>query len=160
MPTKKNLKDKLKEKAQQADERVERTEPEPMPVSAGPIDKVVDMVFNASREKELEFTNLDRNQVRLIPQLVIEDLMWDYCEGIMWWRYDRDKYEQIYKTDTPPTTGNLIKEFVHLTAQCNKSLEGKNMQSAIDVTLADIEREAYSEKDPFRENWDDFNERG
>ena len=63
----------------QEEQKQAQKEPSPTPVSAGPVDKIVDMVFNPSQEKTLEFTVLDHNQVRLIPQLGIIDAVWEYC---------------------------------------------------------------------------------
>ena len=107
-------------------------------VSAGPIDKVVDMVFNPSREKMPEFTVIDRIQARLLPQLEIINIMWSYVIEVAFYRQDADEYERVYM-QKKPATPNLLDEFMYKTAQWQKSKDGMNLKSAVDLALADIE---------------------
>lgn len=115
----------------------------PAPVSAGPVDKVIDMVFNPADNKILEFTSLDRNQVKLIPQLGIINDVWEHCIKIAEFREDALSYAVKYK-ETQPAQANLMDRFIFLTAQCQRSLNGLNMKSAIDLALA--EKQAEQEK--------------
>lgn len=134
------LKALLAERAKAQAEQNDDDEPEKQvaPVSAGPVDKIVDMVFNPSRGKMMEFTVLDRNQARLIPQLGIIDMVWEYSIEIAAFRYDKDAYAVVYSRRRP-ISANLMEEFMFLTAQCQKSLQGQNLRSAIDLALADVE---------------------
>ncbi len=119
---------------------------ESVKVSAGPVDKIVDMVFNPSQEKMLEFTVLDRNQTRLIPQLGIIDEMWEYCIEVATCRYDHAAYMKAYRpTGDAPVPKNLMQKFVFMLAQCQKSLNGQNLKSAIDLALADVETRSNQE---------------
>jgi len=117
-------------------------------VSLGPIGQLMDLALNASREKELEFTVLDRIQARLIPQLAVINTEWEYCVEVALFREDADNYRRLYPDKDRPEPPNPISDFIHLTAQCQKSFNGKNLQSAIDLTLADIETRS-NEEEPF-----------
>jgi len=136
-PTLEDLKNKLILKRNRP-AKDEESEPIPLPVSAGPVDKIVDMVFNPSQEKMLEFTVLDRNQARLIPQLGIIDGVWEYTIEVAFFRYSSELYKSSFKKERP-SQENLMKRFIFLTAQCQKSLQGQNLKSAIDLALADVE---------------------
>ena len=50
----------------------------PKPVTAGAIDRVVDLAFNPSNEKIREMTYIDRSQSKLLPQLDVFALAWQY----------------------------------------------------------------------------------
>jgi len=116
-------------------------EPKPVPVSAGPVDRVVELAFNPSREKIREVTSIDRVQGRLLPQLDIIDLMWKHVIEIATFRQDATEYEKVYKRKRP-VPPNLIDEFTYRTAQWQKSVQGMNLKSAIDLALAETETRA------------------
>lgn len=118
----------------------------PLPVSAGPIDKVIDLAFNPSRDKIREVTSIDRIQGRLLPQLDIIDLMWQHITEIATFRQDADEYERTFKRKHP-VPPNLIEEFTYRTAQWQKSVQGMNLKSAIDLALAETETKAASEEE-------------
>ena len=114
---------------------------EEIKVSAGAIDKVIDYAFNPSREKIREMTIIDRMQARLLPQLDLISLQWQYTIEIAIYRQDSNEYEKLYKKKKP-TPPNLIDEYMYRVAQWQKSREGKNLERAIDLALAETEARA------------------
>jgi hypothetical protein len=110
----------------------------PIPVSNGPIDRVVDYMFNASRDKIREMTTINPMQAKLLPQLDIIDMMWQYAIEIAQYRQDKNVYKQLYKREQP-IPPNIISEFSYRTAQWQKSLDGRNMKAAENITLAEVE---------------------
>lgn len=118
-------------------EKVELPEPSP-PVSLGPVGAIVDALINTSPDKLLELTDLDRNQVSLIPQVVVVDDMWDYVEQVMQYRTDKSHYETRYKKKAPETP-DMISKFVLMLARCRRSLGGKTQKALEDLALADLE---------------------
>jgi len=112
--------------------------PLPPPVSLGPAGAIVDALINTSPEKLLELTDFDRNQVTLIPQVVVIDDMWDYIEQVLFYRDNKDHYHKTYKRklpEIPDTSG----KFVHVLAQCRRSLGGKMKKALEDMALAELE---------------------
>ena len=113
----------------------------PPPVSLGPAGAIVDALINTAPEKLLELTDFDRNQVSLVPQVVVIDDMWDYIEQILYYRMDKEHYNKAYKRkfpETPDTSG----KFVHVLAQCRRSLGGKMKKALEDMALAELETRA------------------
>jgi len=116
-------------------------EPEELPpinVSAGAIDRVLELAFNPSKEKLREVTVIDRLQGRLLPQLDLVNSLWTHVIEIATYRQSSDKYKELYKKDKP-TPPPLLDEFMYRTAQWQKSIAGKNLERAIDMSLAEIE---------------------
>ena len=118
--------------------KVEDPKPEPPPLTSGAIDKIVDLALNPSRETIRGFTNIDRIQGKLLPQLDIIDLVWQYIIEVAAYRLNTKEYERVYKQKMPKVP-NLIDEFTYRTAQWQKSVMGKSLQSAIDLALAETE---------------------
>jgi len=110
-------------------------------VSAGAIDKVIDYAFNPTREKIREMTIIDRLQARLLPQLDLISLQWQYTIEIALYRQDSNEYEKLYgkKSPIPP---DLLEVYMYRVAQWQKSREGKNLDRAIDLALAETEAKA------------------
>lgn len=126
-------------------QKEEEKPPPPPPVSLGPVGAIVDALINTSPEKLLELTDLDRNQVTLIPQVVVIDDMWDYLEHVTLYRSDNNMYAEAFKKklpDTPDTTG----KYITLLAQCRRSLGGKTQKALEDLALADLEARANEEE--------------
>jgi hypothetical protein len=116
---------------------VDKPDPSP-PVSLGPAGAIVDALINTSPEKLLELTDFDRNQVSLVPQVVVIDDMWDYMEQLLAYRMDKNQYLKVYRhrfPETPDTSG----KFVHVLAQCRRSLGGKMKKALEDMALAELE---------------------
>lgn len=125
-------------------------QPEPAPVSAGPVDKLIDYVMNPTRDKIREVTVIDRWQARLLPQLDMIIAARSYVLEVAEYRQDSSAYADKY--DKPrPVMPNLLDELVYRTAQWNKSVQGKNLDRAMDIALADIETKG---------NDDDFGKTG
>ena len=110
-------------------------------VSAGAIDKVIDYAFNPTREKIREMTIIDRLQARLLPQLDLISVQWQYTIEIALYRQDSNEYEKLYgkKMPIPP---DLLEVYMYRVAQWQKSREGKNLDRAIDLALAETEAKA------------------
>ena len=130
-----------------------REDVEEVKVSAGAIDKVIDYAFNPTREKIREMTIIDRLQARLLPQLDLISLQWQYTIEIALYRQDSNEYERRYKK-SQPTPPNLLEEYMYRVAQWQKSREGKNLDRAIDLALA--ETEAKVGEDDFGKGADDY----
>jgi len=112
--------------------------PPPPPVSLGPAGAIVDALINTAPEKLLELTDFDRNQVSLVPQVVVADDMWDYIEQVLSYRTDSGQYNRTFKRkfpEIPDTSG----KFVHVLAQCRRSLGGKMKKALEDMALAELE---------------------
>jgi len=107
-------------------------------VTAGVINRIVDFAFNPTRDKIREVTSIDRIQGHLLPQLDIVDVVWQYVIEIALFRQDVDEYERLFKKKRP-IPPNLIDEFTYRTAQWQKSIQGVNLRSAIDIALAETE---------------------
>ena len=122
-------------------------------VSAGAVDKVIDYAFNPTREKIREMTIIDRLQARLLPQLDLISLQWQYTIEIALYRQDSNEYKRIHRKGQP-TPPNLLEEYTYRVAQWQKSREGKNLDRAIDLALA--ETEAKAGEDDFGKGADDY----
>lgn len=124
-------------------------------VSAGAIERVVDLAFNPTRDKIREVTSIDRIQGRLLPQLDIMDVVWQHIVEIALFRQDAEEYERVFEK-ARPIPPNLIDEFTYRTAQWQKSVGGANLKSAIDLALAETESRATDEDILGREDaWKD-----
>ncbi len=133
------------------EDKEKETPKEPPQISAGPVGDAINLAFNSSRAKLPEFTVIDRLQARLLPQLDVIDLVWQELIEIAAFCQDSEEYERVFqkKRPTPP---NLIEEFKISTAQWQKSLGGKNLQSIVDITLAQIETQGQEMEDPLHGN--------
>ncbi len=119
---------------------------EPLSVSAGAVDKVIDLAFNPSRDKIKEVTVIDRIQGRLFPQLDMIIVGRDYCQQLAQYRLDKDEYVRLYDQEKP-ISPNLPENLLHFIAQWQKSVTGKNLERAIDIALAETETKAGEEDD-------------
>jgi hypothetical protein len=118
---------------------VERdTEPELAAVSQGSIDKVIDYAFNPTRDKIREMTIIDRLQARLLPQLDLVNQSWQYIIEVAMVRQDSVEYERLFKRKRP-IPPNPIEEYTYRMAQWQKSRDGKNLERATDIALAETE---------------------
>lgn len=127
-------------KSRQQDDAEDKPLPPP-PVSLGPAGAIVDALINTAPEKLLELTDFDRNQVSLVPQVVVIDDMWDYVEQVLEYRTDKDQYFKANKRrypEIPDTSG----KFVHVLAQTRRSLGGKMKKALEDMALAELETRA------------------
>lgn len=122
-----------------------RTE-EPPKVSAGSIDKVIDLAFNASRDKMREVTIIDRLQGRLLPLLDVINISWQYVIMIAEFRADPALYAQLHPDSPVPVPPELIDEYIYRIAQWQKSVAGRNLEKAIDLALAEMETKGDDEE--------------
>ena len=118
--------------------RAAPVEPKYVPVSAGPLDRVIDYGFNPTRDKIREVTIVDRLQGRLLPILDLVDTMWQYVLEVSQFRYDGTAYALAYSKERP-IPPNLIDEYIYRVAQWQKSVAGMNLKSLMDLALAEME---------------------
>jgi len=119
----------------------------PPPVSLGPAGAIVDALLNTSPEHILELTDFDRNQVTLVPQVIVIDDMWKYLEQLLSYRADKQVLDCRTGTvmlenalnrkhpEIPDTSG----KFVQVLAQTRRSLGGKMKKALEDMALAELE---------------------
>jgi len=115
------------------------------PKVSSPIDKVIDLAFNPSRDKIREVTIIDRIQGRLFPQLDMINLGRRYCIEVAYYRQDKELFKKVFEKDCP-IQPDLIDEFQYRTAQWQKSIAGKNLERAIDLALAETEAKVGDEE--------------
>jgi len=131
------------EKLKRTRVKEEEQEPEskPTPVSAGAVEKGMDLAFNPTREKMPEVTIINPMQGRLFPILNLVDLGLQGCLEKAQYREDKEKYAVIHKK-LKPVSPNYIDELLYRTAQWQKSIEGRNLTKICDIALAEVETEA------------------
>lgn len=108
-------------------------------VSAGPVDKVIELAFNPSREKLREVTIIDRMQGRLFPIVDTMNAMFMQCIKISTFRQSQVLYKQQFQEDHPAIVVDVLGEWLYRTAQWQKSVAGKNLERATDIALAEME---------------------
>ena len=123
-------------------------EEKPASVSAGAVDKVIDLAFNPTRDKIREVTIIDRVQGRLFPQLDMINYMRHYCLEIAHFRQDPEAYKVLFEKEKP-VPPEPLDEFIFRTAQWQKSVAGKNLERATDIALAETEGRAEEEEDKY-----------
>lgn len=126
-------------------------EKQPPPVSKGTAGKVLDIIYNATPEKEREVTVIDRIQGRLLPQLDLVNAIWEYVIALAEYREgSRGKYqivdgELVIPEAKTPEKVNLITDYIHRLAQWQKSVGGASQKGALDLALAEIESQREDE---------------
>lgn len=108
-------------------------------VSAGAIDRVIDLAFNPSREKIREVTIIDRMQGRLFPILDTTDALFLDCIKVAVYRQSPENYGAVFKEPEPTPMVDILGELLYRTAQWQKSVAGKNLERATDIALAETE---------------------
>ena len=115
-------------------------------VSAGPIDKVIELAFNPSREKLREVTIIDRWQGRTFPLIDTMNSLFLECIKIAVYRQSPSSYHDIFGDgDGPSPVFDVMGEYLTRTAQWQKSIAGKNLERATDIALAETEKSAEEE---------------
>jgi len=128
----------MRRRSRQEEDGVDKPEVPP-PVSLGPAGAIVDALINTSPEKLLELTDFDRNQVSLVPQVVVIDDMWDYIEQVLAYRTNKDDYPVHHNGQKLPKIPDTSGKFVHVLAQTRRSLGGKMKKALEDMALAELE---------------------
>jgi hypothetical protein len=139
------IKLKLKRTNTEHQEPIKVEETSPLPTQ-GSIDRIIDLTFNPSRDKIREVTMIDRMQGRLLPQLDIINLVWQYIVEIAAYRQDAANYKTTFNKERP-LPPRVIEEFMYRTAQWQKSIAGKNLERASDIALAEIETRSNETED-------------
>ena len=116
---------------------------------SSPIDKVIDLAFNPSRDKIREVTIIDRIQGRLFPLLDMINTGREFILEVALYRQDAKVYKEKFGK-AKPISPNLLEEYIHRTAQWQKSVMGKNLERATDIALAETEVRGAEEDDPFK----------
>jgi hypothetical protein len=119
-------------------DRDEIPTPDPVSVSAGPVDKVIELAFNPSREKIREVTIIDRLQGRLFPLMDTINSLYRNCIEVAMYRQSKEDYIMMYKKAKPEAM-DVMDDFMFRTAQWQKSVAGKNLEKATDIALAETE---------------------
>jgi len=131
------------------DDAGEEVKEEDVKVSAGVVEKALDLAFNPTREKIREVTIIDRIQGRLFPLLDMINTGRSYIIEVATYRQDKDIYKKKFK-QVMPIQPNLLDEFIYRTAQWQKSVAGKNLERITDIALAETEVRGGEEDDPFK----------
>lgn len=124
---------------------------------SSPIDRVIDLAFNPSREKIREVTIVDRIQGRLFPLLDMVMKGQQYILETAVYRQSAEEYKKIFK-QTRPIAPNFLDELMFRTAQWQKSVAGKNLERAIDIALAETETRTADEGDVFGKGADGYSD--
>ena len=124
--------------------REEEPEPSTQPVSAGPVDRVIELAVNPTRDKIREVTSIDRMQGRLFPLLDMINTGRQYILEVAMYRQDPAAYRAKFKR-ARPVPPDLLDEFMYRSAQWQKSVAGKNLERATDIALAEMEARATEE---------------
>lgn len=127
-----------KEEAEKAAARAAQRESES--VSAGAIDRVIDLAFNPSRDKLREVTIIDRMQGRTFPLMDTMNAMFLECVKIAVYRQSPELYVTVFEEECPSPVFDATGELLHRTAQWQKSVAGKNLERATDIALAETEK--------------------
>jgi len=145
--------DKLKREKPVSYGAVEEKDKE-VPVTAGRIDKALDLAFNPSREKIREVTIVDRIQGKLFPLLDVVNAGFCYILEIAQYRQDAGIYQKIYEK-VKPKWPNLLDEYMYRTAQWQKSVSGTNLVKITDIALAEVETRIEAQEDIFgrKDEW-------
>jgi hypothetical protein len=128
----------LNKKRSKPHDEPEELEAEPPRVSNGPIDKVIDLAFNPSRDKIREVTIIDRLQGRLFPIMDTMNSLYRQCIEVATYRMDKDVYKKLYHQERPKDV-DCMDEMMFRVAQWQKSVGGKNLEKATDIALAETE---------------------
>ncbi len=147
MPEKKvNIDPNKLKRPQKEDEDDDNGDKSNESVTAGAVNKVIDLMFNPTREKIREVTIVDRVQGRLFPQLDMINYMRKYCVEIAYFRQDANQYKKAFK-HIRPLPPEPLDEFVYRTAQWQKSVLGKNLERGTDIALAEVETKGMEDED-------------
>jgi len=119
---------------------------DPVAVSAGPIDRVIELAFNPSRDKIREVTIIDRMQGRLFPIIDASNRLFNHCLEVATFRQSRAEYKLWYNRPKPEPL-DIMDELMFRTAQWQKSVAGKNLERATDIALAETETRSPEDED-------------
>lgn len=114
-------------------------------VSAGPIDKVIELAFNPSPDKLKEVTIIDRMQGRTFPLIDTMGSLFLDCIKISLYRQSPEDYKKLFTEEHPPLVFDIMGVYLIKTAQWQKSIAGKNLERATDIALAETEKETGDE---------------
>lgn len=134
---------KLKRKAKI--EKDEVVEEQAAKVSAGPVEKIVEYVFNPTRDKIREVTIIDRMQGRLFPIIDMINGDRQYLLEIAAYREDKTAFREVYGRDKP-LPPNSLDDLLYRTAQWQKSVGGINLNRATEIALTEVEAKAMEDE--------------
>lgn len=119
---------------------------EPVAVSAGPVDKVIEFAFNPTRDAIRGVTVIDRMQGRFFPIIDTMNRVFNHCLEIASYRQSRTDYKLWYNKPKPEPL-DITDELMFRTAQWQKSVAGKNLERATDIALAETETRSPDDDD-------------
>ena len=125
----------------------------PKSVSAGAVGMVIDLAFNPSREKMREMTIIDRVQGRLFPQMDMINMLRQHCLAIAGYR-EATAGGNGGNVEAP-VLPDVLDEYLYRVAQWQKSVNGKNMEKAVDIALAEIETRSDEDSPVGEDPWKD-----
>jgi hypothetical protein len=140
-PTSKGV-DFSKLKRTKGKQEEEVLEAAPVGVSAGAVEKALDLAFNPTREKLREVTIIDKTQARLFPMLDVINMLWGGVIEVASYRENKDTYAAFFKKfgRIKPNEIQLpLDELMYRTAQWQKSQGGANLTKITDIALAETE---------------------
>jgi len=127
--------DKIKRTKVVTDKKPEKKDPD---ITQGTIPQLIDLAFNPSRDKIREVTIVDRIQGRFFPLIDMINYMRHHVLEIALYRQNPEEYELLYEKPCP-VQAEPLDEFIYRTAQWQKSVQGKNLEKASDIALAETE---------------------
>ena len=134
--------------------KAEAEEVKPIPVSAGPVDKAMDLQYNPSRDAIRGVTVIDRVQGRLLPQMDMVNTARRFCIEIATYRQSPQDFALIYGKPFP-IQPDLMDELMYRMAQWQKSVGGKSLSNLNTIVQTEKENQADDEgmstgkRDPF-----------
>lgn len=120
----------------------------PREVTAGPVNRIIDLTLNPTRDKMREVTIIDRLQGRLFPIMDTINSLYRDCIEVATYRKSVTLYQKQYRKAMPEQI-DVIDELMFRTAQWQKSVQGKNLERAMDLALAETETRTGDEGDAF-----------
>ena len=134
--------------------KVVEDEVKSIPISAGPVEKAIELQFNPTRDAIRGVTIIDRVQGRLLPEMDMINTARRFCIEIATYRQSPQDYALIYGKPFP-VQPDLMDELMYRIAQWQKSVGGKslsNLNSIVQVEKENqVEDEALSsgKRDPY-----------
>jgi len=138
---------KIKKTTRTKKDEEEKVEEDNAAISAGRIEKILDLLYNPTREGIRAVTIIDRFQGRLFPQLDMINMGRKYILEIALFRQNKELYKKTFQRERP-IPPDFIEELLYRTAQWGKSVAGKSLERGIDLALAEIEGKVEEEPIP------------
>lgn len=123
-------------------------------VSEGPVDKLIDLGYNPTRDKIREVTVIDRIQGRLFPLIDLTLMGRTHILQVAEYRMDPEAYGLAHPEEQRPVQPNLLEEYLYRVSQWQKSVQGMNLKSLNDAIITEMETKAVEDEDTYGGNRD------